>query len=210
MVKCVERRRDAGLALGGTESELEELVLRRAGSRGRHAGGKDREGVVRGAAGGGEERAGGLFIERADAGGALGVAAREELVVRRGRMLRHDTIICANHLDGHHEGKDRGGVVLGVAVGGEERAGGLFIERADAGGALGVAAREELVVRRGRMLRHLYGHHEVGNGHWVVRGCDLWECVGEGLVVSGLGRERRLGEEGRRGLGSVWVLDLCL
>jgi hypothetical protein len=46
-------------------------------------------------------------------------------------------------------------------VRGEERAGELCLERASAGCALGVAAREELVVR-----------HEVDGGeHGVVRGC---------------------------------------
>ena len=59
-----------------------------------------------------------------------------------------------------------GGVDLVIcdAVRGEERAGELCLERADAGGALGVAAREVLVVRRawGRRDRH--------GGGWITRG----------------------------------------
>jgi hypothetical protein len=63
-----------------------------------------------------------------------------------------------------------------------------------------VAAREELVVR-----------HEVGGDeHRVVRGCVHLSCGGEGFVVSGLGRGGRLGENGRRGVGSVWRLGVCL
>jgi len=92
------------------------------------------------------------------------------------------------------------------AVRGKERAGELCLGRADSGRALGVAAREELVVRRGTMRAHGVG----GDGHRAVRGCGHCECVVEGLVVSGLGRGGRVGEDARRGWRGVWGLGFCL
>ena len=77
------------------------------------------------------------------------------------------------------------------AVRGEERAGDLCLGRADAGLALGVAAREELVVRCGTIRAHGVGgdEHRVvrGCGHWVREGageaCVGWACVLEDQVV---------------------------
>jgi len=101
-----------------------------------------------------------------DSGGALGVAAREELVVRR--QVRA----------GGGRGRRGGGFARGVVVRGvhdalavEQRAGELYLERADAGCALSVAAREELVVRR--KVRALRGRGRARGGlarGGVVRG----------------------------------------
>ena len=83
-----------------------------------------------------------------EAGGALGVAAREELVVRRRARA------------GKSRGRRGGGFARGVvvrelhdAIAVVQRAGELRLERADAGRALGVAAREELVVRCAGRIR---------------------------------------------------------
>ena len=112
-----------------------------------------------------------------DTGNALGVAVREELVVRR--QVRA----------GGGRGRRGGGFARGVVARGvhdalavEERASGLHLERADAGCALSVAAREELVVRRKARALRSRGRARGGGG--VVRGAVRGE---EGAGEFGLG-----------------------
>ena len=97
----------------------------------------------------------------------------------------------------------RSGGRYGEAV--VQRAGELCFGRHGAGGALGVAAREELFLPCGSRMRpelmlsanRLNGPHEFGGSeHRVMRGRGHRKCAGEGLVVIGLAHGGPLGEDG--------------